>query len=335
MEKQARMRLLLPIFNNEVALPSALLKRADPGKFSAAVNFPRVRINRKLRTSIKAWLLILPAFIFLSLFTLYPIAKTFLGSFYLKDLSHRIPEFIGLSNYQSMIGDQVFLQAVQNNFLIAAVTIPAGILLAILMATLANSAIRGRGWIRAGYFYPTLLPMIAVANIWLFIYTPEYGLLSYAERALGLGQANLLGNPATVLPALIVMLIWKEAGYFMLFFLAGLQSIPRELYEAARIDGAGRWQVFRGITFHMLMPTTLFVLIIALTNAFKTIDHLYIMTKGGPDNASNMILYYIYQLGFEFWDIGKASTLTVLLVAFLLIVTCLQFFVIDRKTYYS
>ncbi|WP_088189295.1 sugar ABC transporter permease [Desulfosporosinus sp. FKA] len=315
-----------------IKLPFGRYEKQNPQRLLLKPSFN----NRKLKTSIIAWLLILPSFIFLVLFTLYPIVKTFINSLYLKDLAHKIPQFIGLANYQNLIKDQVFLQAVHNNMLVALITVPASILLALIMAILANAAVRGRGIVRAGYFYPTLLPMIAVANIWLFIYTPGYGLLSYAERILGLGgQINLLGSSSTVLPALMVMLIWKEAGYFMLFFLAGLQSIPRELYEASRIDGAGSWQVFRKITWPMLTPTTLFVLIISLTNAFKTVDHLYIMTNGGPDNASNMILYYIYQLGFEFWDVGKASAVTALLVLFLLIITCVKFFTLDKKAYYS
>lgn len=289
----------------------------------------------KLKSTIKGWIMILPSFVFLTLFTLYPIANTFINSFYHKNLSNRIPRFIGSGNYQRLISDQVFLQAVRNNILIGLATIPLSIIIALAMALYANSRIKARGIIRAGFFYPTLLPMIAVSNIWLFIYTPRYGLLSYIDKVLGGGETNWLGNPYTVLPALIVMLIWKEAGYFMIFFLSGLQSIPRDMYGAARIDGANNWQVFRNITWPLLMPTTLFVMIVALTNSFKTVDHLYIMTKGGPDNASTMVLYYIYQVGFEFWDTGMASAITSILVGILLIVTCIKFFVIDKEIHYS
>jgi sn-glycerol 3-phosphate transport system permease protein len=147
-----------------------------------------------------------------------------------------------------------------------------------------------------------------------FIYYLSQELLSYAEKLLGLRSSNLLGDPATVLSAIIIVLIWKQAGYFMIFFLSGLQNIPREMYEASSIDGASSWKTLRHITWSLLMPTTLFVMIVALTNAFKTVDHLYIMTKGGPDNASTMILYYIYQVAFEFWDTGMASAITTILI---------------------
>ncbi len=289
----------------------------------------------EISRNIKAWLLILPSLVFLSLFTLYPILSTFYNSLFRINLSAREPEFIAFENFTGAFGDAVFLKALGNNILIALITIPISIAIAISMAVYANSALRGRWLIKAGYFYPTLLPMIAVANIWLFIYTPGYGLLSYAEGLAGKTGTNWLGDPSTVLPALIVMLIWKEAGYFMVFFLSGLQSISKDMYDASYIDGANKWQAFRHITWPMLMPTTLFVMVIAVTNAFKVVDHLYIMTKGGPDNSSNMVLYYIYQTGFEFWDTGMASAITAILVVMLLAVTCIQFFTIDRKVHYS
>ncbi|HWR06762.1 sugar ABC transporter permease [Sporomusa sp.] len=289
----------------------------------------------KRKLDFHAWLLIFPSFVFLVLFTLYPICSTFIDSLYAENLASKIPHFIGTGNYQHLLQDQVFRQAVKNNLIIALVTVPVSIAIGLSMALFANSKIKGTSIIRAGYFYPTLLPLIAVANIWMFIYTPDYGLLSYVEHLFGLKSTNWLGDPATVLPAVIAVLIWKESGYFMIFFLSGLQNISRDMYEAARMDGAGDWQIFRKITWPLLMPTTLFVAIIALTNAFKTVDHLYIMTKGGPDNASTMILYYLYQVGFEFWDIGLASAITTVLVVLLLVITCIKFFTIDKRTHYS
>lgn len=295
-----------------------------------------IKINQKAwKESVKAWVLILPSFLFLALFTLYPIATTLINSLYKINLSSRTPSYVGLNNYLQLMNDQVFMQAVKNNVMIAAVTIPASIILSVSMALFANTRSKAQGFIRAGYFYPTLLPMIAVANIWLFIYTPNYGLISYIEKLFGLNSVNLLGNPSTVLPAIITVLVWKQAGYFMVFFLSGLQNIPGDLYQAASIDGASKYLIFRKITWPLLKPTTLFVVIIAITNAFKTVDHLYIMTKGGPNNASTMILYYIYQVGFEFWDIGLASAITTILVFLLLIITGVKFFTSDKKTYYS
>lgn len=175
--------------------------------------------------------------------------------------------------------------------------------------------------------------MIALANVWLFIYTPEYGLLSRLSDALNAGYTAWLGSETWVMLALIVMMVWKEAGYFMIFYLAGLQNIPNDLYEAAQVDGVSKWRAFWRITFPLLMPTTLFVLIVALTNAFKTIDQLFIMTQGGPNNASNLLLYYIYQQAFSYWDFGVAAASTIVMIILMLLITVLQFR-LDKKIHY-
>lgn len=241
------------------------------------------------------------------------------------------PKYIGLQNYVSLFTkDKVFAESFWNNLIIALVTVPISLGLAIGMAIFANKVKIGKGAVRVSFFYPTLLPMVAVANIWLFIYTPMYGLLGYINP-----NWHFLTDPDTVLWALIVMLIWKQAGYVMIFYISGLQNINGELYEAANIDGANAMQIFFRITWPMLKPTTLYVMIITLTNAYKMVDHLYIMTKGGPGNASNMLLFYVYQKAFDQSNIGMASAVTVVLVAVLLVVTCVQFFTQDKRTFYA
>jgi sn-glycerol 3-phosphate transport system permease protein len=241
------------------------------------------------------------------------------------------PVYIGLDNYIRMFTkDKVFVQCLVNNLIVAVVTVPVSIGLAISMALFANKVRVGKGIVRVAFFYPTLLPMVAVANIWLFIYTPMYGLLGFINS-----NWRLLTTPSTVLWALIVMLIWKQAGYVMVFFISGLQNINPELYEAARIDGANSTQVFWRITLPMLKPTTLYVMIITMTNAFKMVDHLYIMTKGGPGNSSNMLLFYVYQTAFDRSNTGYASALTVVIIVMLLVVTAIQFFTQDKRTFYA
>ncbi|MCR8631349.1 carbohydrate ABC transporter permease [Paenibacillus radicis (ex Xue et al. 2023)] len=286
------------------------------------------------KTNIFAWLLLLPSLIFLFLFTFYPIAKTIRLSLYQADLATQVPLFIGLDNYSNLMDDAIFWKVMYNNFWFALGTVPTSIALAILMAIFANKALRGTGMVRTAFFYPTMIPMIAVANIWLFIYTPQYGLLSRVMKSFSAGDINWLGSPQMVMWAMVFMVIWKEAGYFMIFYLAGLQNISPDLYESAHVDGVGRWTVFRKITFPLLMPTTLFVTIVALTNSFKLVDHLMIMTKGGPNNASNLLLYYIYETAFSFWDQGVASTLTVVMIAVLLLFAALNFFGLDKKIHY-
>ncbi len=292
------------------------------------------RLSPRGKTNAFAWLLLLPSLVFLFLFTFYPIAKTIRLSFYQADLATPVPVFAGMDNYVRMLGDEVFAKVMLNNAAFALGVVPTSIALSLLMAIFANKAIRGTSFMRTAFFYPTLVPMIAVANIWLFIYTPKYGLLDRAMQSLSVGEINWLGSPDYVMWAMIFMMIWKEAGYLMIFYLAGLQNIPPDLYESAQMDGVRGWTVFRKITFPLLMPTTLFVSIIALTNAFKLVDHLFVMTKGGPNNASSLLLYYIYETAFSFWDQGMASALTFVMIAVLLLFAALNFFGLDKKIHY-
>jgi sn-glycerol 3-phosphate transport system permease protein len=176
--------------------------------------------------------------------------------------------------------------------------------------------------------------MIAAANIWLFFYTPDYGLVDQVASLFGAGRTNWLGDPDKVLWAIVVMTVWKEAGFFMIFYLAALQQLSPDLREAADVEGTPRWYFFRRVTLPLLMPTTLFVLVNAVINSFKLVDHIVVMTKGGPDNASSLIPYYIYETAFSFWDIGYAAALTVVLLAILAGLALLQFGVLERRIHY-
>ena len=283
---------------------------------------------------IYGWLLLMPAAIFLIAFTYYPTVATLAHSFFSEGTALRPSVFVGLENYQLMLEDEVFWKVARNNFWYALGTIPVSVALALLMAVWVNGRLPARGLVRMAYFTPTVLPMIAVANIWLFFYTPDIGLVDQVLGMFGAPGHNWLGDPDTVLGSLIVMTVWKEAGFFMIFYLAALQSLPPELEEAAKLEGAGRWYFFRRVTFPLLMPTTLFVLINAVINSFKLVDHLFILTKGGPDNASNLLLYYIYEVAFSFFDEAYAATLTVVLLAVLAVIAIGQFVILDKRIHY-
>ncbi len=286
------------------------------------------------RMQIYGWLLLLPAAVLLIAFTHYPTVATLVQSLFLSGSVTRPAVFVGVENYQFMLEDDVFWQAVRNNIWFALGTIPISIALALQMALWVNRRLPARGLVRMAYFTPTILPMIAVANIWLFFYTPGIGLIDQFLGLFGLPGHNWLGDPDTVLACLIVLTIWKEAGFFMIFYLAALQSLPPELEEAGKLEGAGRWYFFWRITFPLLMPTTLFVVINALINSFKLVDHLFILTKGGPNNASTLLLYYIYEVAFSFFDPSYAATLTVALLAFLALVAIGQFVLLDKRIHY-
>ncbi|MFC0211762.1 carbohydrate ABC transporter permease [Paenibacillus chartarius] len=298
-------------------------------------SLPIARTNKKKwnwKPHAFAYALLLPSLVFLVLFTIYPTVKAVHGSFY--SSSFGASQFVGLDLYKQVFEDRVFLQVLKNNLLLAVGTVPASILLALYMAVWVNGKLKGLGLLRAAFFYPTILPMIAIANIWLFIYTPSYGLLDKFLGVFGIASPNWLGDPQWVMPAMILMVIWKEAGFFMIFYLAGLQNLPKDIYEAAMLDGSRPWHTFRRLTLPLLMPTTMFVLVIALTNSFKLVDHLYIMTKGGPNNASNVLLYHIYETAFSFWDMGKASVLTVIMLVILLVIAIINYAVLDKRIHY-
>jgi len=287
------------------------------------------------KQAIHGWLLLLPAAALLALFTHWPIAATIWDSFHATSKGGRAPPFVGLENYRVMAADEVFWKSLTNNLWYCLGTIPVSIALAILMALWVNSAMRGRTLLRMAFFTPTVLPMIAVANIWLFFFTPQYGLLEQVTGALGIASRNWLGSPDTALACVTIVAIWKEAGFFMIFYLAALQSIPPSLAEAAALEGASRGYYFRRVVFPLLMPTTLFVLVNAVINSFRLVDHIIVMTKGGPNNATSLLLFHVYTVGFSFWDTGYAAALTVVLLAILASIAIAQFGLLEKRVHYQ
>lgn len=288
------------------------------------------------RTTAHAWLMLSPALILLVAFTHYPAIATIWHSFFSTPRGNRPARFIGAENYLALADDPIFWQALTNNMIYALATIPLSIGLALMMALWVNGKIAGRTALRIAFFTPTVLPMIAVANLWLFFYTPDYGLLDQVLRALfGWGPTNWIGTAETALGAMIVVAVWKEAGFFMIFYLAALQQIPPSLAEAAALEGASRWTYLRRIVLPLLMPTTLFVLINAIINSFRLVDHIIVMTRGGPDNSTSLLLFYIYEVGFKFWDTSYAAALTMILLLLLALMAIAQYVFLERRVHYQ
>lgn len=279
-------------------------------------------------------LLMLPAAVLLWVFTFQPILTTIYSSVFSTPRGRRPARFVGLENYETMMADPVFWKSMTNNAIYALTTIPLSIGIAFGMALLVNSKLKGKGLVRMAFFTPTILPMVAVANIWLFFYTPDYGLVDQILTFFGSGGFNLLGSPDSALWALIVITIWKEAGFFMLFYLAAMQQISPSLMEAAELEGATFSQKVRRLIIPLTMPTTLFISINAVIGAFRLVDHVIAMTKGGPNNATSLLLFYIYQTAFSFWDTSYAAALTVVLLSILALIALLQFVLLDKKVHY-
>jgi sn-glycerol 3-phosphate transport system permease protein len=287
------------------------------------------------RNTVHAWLMVLPACAFLAAFTHIPIVSTVWHSFHSTPRPRRPSRFVGFDNYAELLADPIFWKSLTNNAIYALTSVPISVALALSMALFVNSKLRGKGFLRMAYFTPTVLPMIAVANIWLFFYNPQYGLLATLLKPFGISGINWLGSQDTALWSLIAVAIWKEAGFFMIFYLAALQAISPDLREAAAIEGASRWTFFWRITFPLLMPTTLFVLINAVINAFRLVDHIFVMTSGGPDNATSVLLFQIYVAGFKFFDQAQAATLSVILLLILFAIAIGQFLLADKRVHYQ
>ena len=291
--------------------------------------------QRDLRNNLIAWLLVAPSLIFMLIFTVYPVFRSVYLSLTKYRLGMQAPEFIGLENYINLAGSSLFWKVMGNTLYFALITIIPSMVVGLFLATIVNRKSRLTGFVRTAYFYPVVMPMIAIASIWMFIYMAKNGLFDQMLVSLGLEPMNVLSSKATVLPAMAFMYVWKEAGYLMVFFLSGIQSISDEVNEAARIDGADSWTIFRKITLPLLAPTFLFVSTIALTNSFKLVYHVVIMTEGAPNNASTLLLYYIYQQGFTNFNYGVSSALTTVMLVLLMVVALPRFLSQDKKIHYN
>ncbi len=281
------------------------------------------------------YLLVLPSLSFLLLFTHYPALATVWESLFSAARNTRPARFVGLDNYLALLDDDIFIQSLWNNLLYALITIPLAVGLALMMALAVNRQLRGNGLVRAAFFIPSLLPMIAIANLWLFFYTPQLGVLNQVLALFSLPAINWLGEPETSLYCLMAVSVWREAGFFMIFYLAALQQIDPRLSEAAQIEGASRGVFFRRVQWPLLMPTTLFVLINASMNAFRIVDQVIAMTNGGPNNSSSLLLFYIYRTAFSFWDMPAAASITVVLLVILGAIALIKFNLLDKRAHYQ
>ena len=291
-------------------------------------------VGSGLRRDLTAWALLAPAMVFLLLFTVFPIIRSFYIGFTQYEFGMRAPIFIGMKNYLDLAKSALFWKVMGNTFVFSIMTVVPSMIIGLTLALVVNGKIKGVGFLRTAFFYPVVMPMIAIASIWLFIYMADAGMLDQLLLAFGLSPLHVLSDKNRVLPAMSVMYVWKEAGYLMIFFLSGLQNISGEMFEAAYMDGGKGWIVFRRITLPLLGPTILFVSTIALTNSIKLVDHIVIMTEGAPNNASTMLLYFIYQQGFVFFDQAKASSLTVIMLGIMLAISMIQFVNTDKRIFY-
>lgn len=275
------------------------------------------------------WWFVAPALLVIGGFFFVPVAAAFLLSFTDFDIyavaSFDNARFTGLANYAALLGDPIFWKALGNTFYFALVGGPLTIAISLGAALLIHARlIRFKGLFRTIYFAPVVTTLVAVAVVWRYLYHPRYGLLNYGLGLFGISPIDWLGNPRWAMPAIILLAVWKNFGYNMVVFVAGLQSIPDELYEAAELDGAGAWQRFRHVTMPMLGPTFLFVTIITMIGYLQLFAEPYVMTQGGPLQATTSVVLLMYEQGFRWWNMGYAAAIAFVLFLVIFAITLVQ-----------
>jgi multiple sugar transport system permease protein len=276
------------------------------------------------------WYFVAPALVLIGIFFFIPVAGSLLLSltdFDIYAIADRgNARFVGLRNYADMFGNSVFWIAVRNTFYFALVGGPLTVAASLAAALLINArVVRYKSFFRTIFFIPFVTTLVAVAIVWRYLYHPQYGMLNYALGWFGVAPIDWLGDPRTAMPAIIMLAIWKNFGYNMLIFIAGMQTIPSELYEAAKLDGAGALRQFRHITLPMLAPTFLFVGVITMIGYFQLFAEPYVMTAGGPLRSTTSLVLLMYEEGFRWWRMGAAASVAFILFAIILVWTLVQF----------
>ena len=266
-----------------------------------------------------AWLFILPALIGTIIFIIVPVFCSFSLSFAKWDLLNSI-QFVGFDNYKEIFKDGLFYKILINTIVFAVSTSIFGVIIPLILAATINSKIIGSEFYKSAYFLPYITPMVVIGVIWSWIFDPNIGFLNQLLHL----NINWLYDSKFAMPALITVSVWKLIGYNMIIFLSGFASIPQDLFEAAKIDGANNIKTFKNITIPLLSPTIFFVIIVTAITSFQVFDLIYLMTEGGPFDSTNVLVYAIYKNAFEYFDIGKASAIAYVLFVIILILTLFQ-----------
>ncbi len=276
-----------------------------------------------------AWLFVAPALAAIALFLFVPVFASLLLSFTDFDIyavaDRRRLRFVGIANYKALLAEPLFWQALRNTLYYVAVGGPLSVAASLAAALLVNARLaRFRPLFRTALFLPVVTTLVAIAVVWRYLYHPRVGLFNHLLTAFGVAPIDWLGDPLWAMPSIILMSIWKNFGFNMVIFVAGLQAIPERLYEASSLDGAGPWRQFRYVTLPMLAPTALFVGVMTMIGGFQLFAEPYVMTQGGPSNRTLSVVLLMFQEGFRFWNMGYAAAIAFVLFAILLAGTALQ-----------
>ena len=287
---------------------------------------PRRRRSRlRLRSTLIGWSFILPNFLGFALLTLVPVVTLFYMSFTNWNVFGKA-DWIGLANFQRLLGDGSFRISVLNTLYYSVMHIPLTIVVSLGLALLLNNKLRGIAFFRTAAFFPYITSIVAIAVVWNLLFSPDYGPINQILRFIGFeNPPGWLTSSEWAMPAVVIVSTWRDMGYYMILFLAGLQTVPRELHEAARVDGANVFQRFFNVTLPCLRPTMFFVTVMLTINSFKIFDLILVMTNGGPGQATSVLSQFIYRKGFEESQFGYASAAAVVLFFMCILVTIVQF----------
>jgi multiple sugar transport system permease protein len=289
--------------------------------------------RRTLYRALAGYLFILPALVLFVAFHVYPTLQVFYLSTLEWNLISPTRKFVALDNFQAVLRNPEFWRSLLNTAYFT-LNVPLGMAVALLIAVALYRVRTGRIVLRAMYFVPAITGLVPVSMVFTWLYNPDFGLLNYILRRIGLPPLGWLDNTTTAMPSIILLTIWHSVGNKMVIYLAGLTSIPAEYYEAATVDGASAWQRLRHITWPLLMPVTLFLLITSIISSFQVFSSIYIMTQGGPLGCTTTVAYIIYEYAFQFFKIGPASAMAVVLLAILALLSAVQLRIGRSRTTY-
>jgi len=289
---------------------------------------------RHIRSALNAYLYLIPTLLGLLIFS----AGAIVASFFISFTNWQLvlpPVWVGLQNYTNLLALPEFWQVLRNTIYYTAGYVPLAVILPLFMAILVNQKLRGITFFRTTYFLPVVTSGVAIALVWGWMYNPQFGIINFLlKKFFGIDGPRWLVDPVWAMPALIIVGVWNSVGYNMVIYLAGLQGIPQELYEAARIDGAGWWAQFHGVTLPLITPTIFFILVLSLIGSFQVWTITYLLTQGGPAGATLTLSYYIYQQGFQWFHMGFAAALAYVLFAIVFVVTVIQFRLQSQWVFY-
>ena len=276
-----------------------------------------------------------PTLVIFGVFVLFPVVFSFYLSFQQWNMFSSGATFVGLANYAQIIRNPEFWMVLKNTFVYTLGTVPLNMILSLIVAYFLNKKLAGKKFLRTAFFAPVIMSSVAAAVIWRWVYEPNFGLLNTVLGWFSIPAVNWLNDPTAAMFALIVMGVWKTFGVNMVLFSAGLQGIPEHYYEAAELDGAGRWSRFWYITIPLLSPTTFFVLVMSVIGSFQVFDTVYVLTSGGPLGTTKVLVFYLYEHAFKFFDMGYASAVAYLMFAIVFSLTLLQTKYLKRSIHYT